>query len=143
MWDRIARGICAAAGAVAGVFGGWSALLTVLVAMMGIDYLTGVLVAAAGRSDKTENGGLSSKAGFEGLARKGFVMLIVLLATLLDRAAGNTAMVFQTAATCYYIANEGLSILENAAAMGVPFPERVRGALEDMRARAEGQEKDE
>ena len=79
---------------------------------MGIDYASGLIVAACGRSPKTEAGGLSSKAGFVGLARKGFIMLIVLLATLLDRAVGNQAMVFQSAATCYYIANEGLSILE-------------------------------
>jgi len=132
-WNRIVKGLAALGGAIAGVFGGWSVMLTVLVAVMGIDYVTGVLVAATGRSDKTEGGGLSSKAGFIGLAKKGFIMLIILLATLLDRAAGNSVLVFQTAAACYYIANEGLSILENAARMGIPFPEALRTALEGMK----------
>ena len=133
MWNRVLKIACAAAGAVAGWFGGWNATLTILVWAMAIDYATGVLVAATGHSDKSESGGLSSKAGFVGIAKKGFIMLIVLLATLLDRAVGNSAMVFQTATTCYYIANEGLSVLENAARMDVPFPEGVRKALENMR----------
>ena len=68
-----------------------------------------------------------------GLAKKGFIMLIVLIATLLDRAIGNTAMVFQSATVCYYIANEGLSVLENADLMGVPFPAFIRERLEGMR----------
>ena len=133
MWNRILKITSATAGAVAGCFGEWSMALTVLVWVMGIDYLTGVMAAAAGRSDTTEHGGLSSKAGFIGIARKGIIMLIVLLATLLDRALNNGTMVFQTAATCYYIANEGLSILENAARLNVPFPETIRRALEGMR----------
>ena len=133
MWNRILKIISAAAGAVAGCFGEWSAALTVLVWVIGTDYLTGVMAAAAGKSDKTEHGGLSSKAGFVGIARKGIIMLIVLLATLLDRALNNGSMVFQTAATCYYIANEGLSILENAARLNVPFPEVIKRALESMK----------
>ena len=103
------------------------------IVMMALDYVTGIVVAASGRSDKTEGGGLSSKVGFAGIARKGFIMLIVLVATLLDRAIGNTSMVFQTATVFYYIANEGLSILENAERMGVPFPAFIRKRLESMR----------
>ena len=67
IWDKIIKGLAAALGAIAGLYGGWSAMLTVLVVMMGIDYLVGVLVALLGRSDKTENGGLSSKVGFVGM----------------------------------------------------------------------------
>lgn len=133
MWDKVIKIICAVCGAVAGLFGEWTVALTILVAAMGIDYLTGVLVAVTGRSPKTDGGGLSSKVGFIGLAKKGFIMLIVLLATLLDRAIGNTAMVFQMATVFYYIANEGLSILENADLMGVPFPAFIRERLESMR----------
>ena len=136
MWQKIVRAAALAAGGVAGLFGEWRATLTILVMVMGIDYITGVLVAAAGRSDKTEGGGLSSKAGFLGLAKKGFIMLIVLLATLLDRAVGAggaRSTVFQTAACFYYIANEGLSILENAGRMNIPVPAFIRKRLEDMR----------
>ena len=133
LWARMIRGLATAVGAVAGLYGGWSPVLTVLVVMMGIDSATGVLVAWLGRSNKSESGGLSSKAGFAGLARKGVVMLIVLLATLLDRAIGNASTVFQSAAAFYYVANEGLSVLENAGLLGVPVPGRVRQALEVLR----------
>ena len=135
MWDKIVKVVCLAAGAVAGLYGEWTTALTILVTMMGIDYVTGVLVAVSGKSPKTEGGGLSSKVGFVGLARKGFLMLIVLVATMLDKAIGNSSMVFQTATVFYYIANEGLSILENADLMGVPFPAFVKERLEEMRER--------
>lgn len=140
MWDKIVKVLCLIAGAIAGAFGGWSSALTILAVMMAVDYVTGVLVALFRRSLKTEGGGLSSKVGFIGLAKKGFIMLIVLVATQLDRALGSTAMVFQTATVCYYIANEGLSVLENAELMGVPFPAIIRERLESLRegeARAE------
>ncbi len=131
-WDKIMKAAAALAGAVAGWFGKWDTALTVLVIVMAVDYISGLVVAACGRSPKTAAGGLSSKAGFVGLAKKGFIMLIVLLATLLDRAAG-AARVFRTAATLYYIANEGLSILENAALLDVPFPAKLRAALEELK----------
>ncbi len=134
-WEKITRLAGAACGAVAGLLGGWDASLTVLAAMMAADYLSGVVAAACGRSPKTERGGLSSKVGFVGLAKKGFMMLIVLLAALLDRMSGNEGMVFRTATACYYIANEGLSVLENAALMGVPVPQRLKKALESVRER--------
>lgn len=132
-WDKVMKALAAIAGALAGLFGEWNTALTILVIVMAMDYITGVIVAAMHRSPKTEGGGLSSKVGFIGLARKGFMILIVLLATLLDRAVGNSAMVFQTAMVFYYIANEGLSILENADLMGVPFPTFLRERLESMR----------
>jgi len=133
MWTKIIRAASLIIGAIAGLYGEWTTSLTILAIMMAVDYITGVLVAVTGRSPKTDGGGLSSKIGFIGLAKKGFIMLIVLVATQLDRAIGNTAMVFQTATTFYYIANEGLSILENADIMGIPFPAFIRTRLEDMR----------
>lgn len=132
-WEKIIKVAAAVAGAIAGLYGGWSAMLTILVVMMCIDYVTGLLVAWTGRSTKTENGGLSSKVGFIGIAKKGVIMLIVLLATLLDQAIGNTAMVFQGATVFYYIANEGLSILENADQLGVRTPRFIHDRLEIMR----------
>ncbi len=133
MWDKILKGICLVAGMIAGLYGEWTAALTILAVMMAVDYITGVLVAITGKSPKTDGGGLSSKVGFVGIAKKGFIMLIVLVATQLDRAIGNTSMVFQTATVFYYIANEGLSILENADLMGVPFPRWIKEKLETMR----------
>ncbi len=136
-WNNVTKWLAAVVGAVLGLFGAWTQMHTILVAVMATDYVTGCIVAALGRSPKTDGGGLSSKVGFIGLAKKGFIMAIVLLATLLDRALGGTATVFQSAALAYYIANEGLSILENAGLLGVPFPERLKHALEAMRDKDE------
>ena len=131
-WDKIVKVLAAVAGAVAGLFGEWNTMLTIRVVMMTVDYISGWIVAWCGKSPKTEGGGLSSKVGFIGLARKGFIMLLVLVATLLDRAIGDGS-VFQSSLVLYYIANEGLSELENAALLGVPFPEKMRRALETLR----------
>ena len=138
MWDKIIKTICAVGGAIAGMFGQWPEMLTILVVAMTLDYISGVIVAASGKSHKTESGGLSSKVGFVGLAKKGFIMLIVLLATLLDHAIGDSAMLFQSAAACYYIANEGLSILENAVLMDLPVPGAIKRALEELKEEQEG-----
>ena len=138
-WDKVLKALAAAAGAVAGLFGAWNTMLTILVAVMTADYISGWIVAWCGKSPKTENGGLSSKIGFIGIAKKAFMMLLVLLATLLDRAISGDATVFQSSLVLYYIANEGLSILENAGTLGVPFPARLRGALEELRDRDDGQ----
>ncbi len=134
-WDKITKAAFAVAGAVAGLFGEWNTMLTIFVVMMALDYLTGLIVAACGKSPKTEGGRLSSKVGFEGIARKAIMMLLVLVATLLDKSLGNETMVFQSSLVFYYIANEGLSILENAALLGVRFPDKLRKALEAMQER--------
>ena len=138
-WDKITKAAFAVAGAVAGLFGEWNTMLTIFVVMMALDYVTGLIVAACGKSPKTDGGRLSSKAGFVGIARKAVMMLLVLVlvATLLDKSLGNETMVFQTSLVFYYIANEGLSILENAALLGVCFPEKLKKALEAMREREE------
>jgi len=132
-WDDVTEMLAALAGAAAGLLGEWTVALTILAVLMATDYLTGLIVAWRGRSPKTEGGGVSSKAGFDGLIRKAFIMVVVLVATLLDTAIGNTTRVFQTAATMYYIANEGISILENTALMGVKYPAWIIKALEALR----------
>ena len=130
---RYTRAAAGVLGAAAGLLGGWTVLLTILAWFMGIDYATGLITAWRGRSPKSEHGGVSSKVGFDGLIRKAFIMLVVLMATLLDRAIGNQSSVFQTAATMYYIANEGISILENTSLMGVKYPDFILRALETLR----------
>ena len=133
IWDKVIKIVALLGGAVAGIFGEWSILLTVLAVVMILDYMSGILVAAGGHSLKTEDGFLDSKAGFRGLAKKGFIVIMVLLATVLDRAIANGTMIFQTATASYYVANEALSILENAALMGLPVPGFIQSALEQMR----------
>lgn len=132
-WDKILKWAAGIAGAIAGLFGEWNTMLTILVVMMAADYVSGWIVAWCGKSPKTEGGGLSSKVGFIGLAKKGFIMLLVLVATMLDKAIGGRTSIFQSSLVLYYIANEGLSVLENAALLGVRFPDKLRKALETMR----------
>lgn len=127
IWKTIVKTAAAIGGGIAGVLGGWDAVLKVLLAMMAVDYLSGVMVAVMGRSSKTEYGGLSSKVGFVGLAKKGMMLLVVLVAHMLDVAMGMT--VARDAACWFYIANEGLSLLENMSLAGVPFPEKIKEIL--------------
>ena len=126
VFDKAVKALAAMGGAVAGALGGWDALLRVLVAMMAADYASGVTVAIMGRSRKIEHGGLSSKVGAEGILRKGMMLAVVLAASLLDTAMGGGNAMCRDAACWFYIANEGLSLLENLGLMGVPFPERLK-----------------
>lgn len=114
------------------LFGGWDVALQVLIGFMGADYLTGLIVAGVfKRSAKSEGGALESRAGFRGLVRKGGILLLVYLAVLLDRATG--AAFIRTAVCFFFIANEGLSILENLGLMGVPYPAFLKNMLEALR----------
>jgi len=136
-WDKVLKVLAAIGGAVAGWFGGFDTMLLVLAACMVIDYLTGLIVAGMGKSQKTETGHLDSKVGFRGIGKKAMMALVVLMAALLDRALGMDAAVFRNMMIWFYIANEGLSILENLGLAGVPFPAGVKKALEQLKAKNE------
>ena len=124
--------IAAVGSFVAHALGGWDAALKVLVALMAADYLTGLMVAAVWkRSNKSETGALDSKAGFKGICKKGVILLVVWIATLLDVAIGATYV--RVAVVLFFVGNEGLSLLENIGLMGVPFPEFLKRALEALR----------
>lgn len=129
LWDKAICLTAAVGGGIAGAFGGWDTLLTVLMGMMAADYLSGLVVAAMGRSLKTTYGGLSSKVGAMGLAKKGLMLLCVLVASMLDRAMGADHAVCRDAVCWFYVANEGLSLLENLSLAGVPFPAKLKELL--------------
>lgn len=130
--------VLAAAGSVlAKQLGGWDAALKVLVGFMAADYITGLLVAAVWhKSSKTESGTLESGASFKGLLKKAVILMIVWMGALLDSVTTGTTVV-RTAVCLFFIANEGLSILENTALMGVPYPARVKDMLEAMKTKAD------
>jgi toxin secretion/phage lysis holin len=116
----------------ANALGGWDAALALLIGMMAADYITGILIAALWqKSNKSESGALSSKAGFKGLCKKAVILLAVWIGTLLDTATGATYI--RTAIVLFYIGNEGLSLIENFGLMGVPYPPAMKKALEAMR----------
>ena len=135
--DKLYKALAAAIGAVASFFTGLPALLWVLIGVMTLDFATGLLCGAMNRSAKTQSGGLSSRTAYEGLMRKVMVLMVVLLAALLDLAVQSGAGVSfnaVTGATClWFIASEGVSILENAAQMGLPVPDVLQRALEVMK----------
>jgi len=129
MWDKVIRALAACGGAVAGMLGGWDPLLRVLVVLMATDYATGLLVAILGKSAKTEYGGLSSKVGAAGLARKGLMLVVVLVGAMMDQVMGTGSAMCRDAACWFYIANEGISILENAGLAGAPYPQKLKELL--------------
>ena len=132
--------VCAGCGvvlsALAQLFGGWDAALTALLIFMAADYITGVLAAAVfHRSKKTEDGTLESRAGWKGLVRKGVTLAVVLAAARLDAVIGSDFI--RDAAVIGFIANEGLSILENAGLIGIPIPRAVVCAVHVLKERAD------
>ena len=133
----VIKALAAAAGAIISFFTGLPVIMWVLVGVMTLDYVTGLITGAMGVSNKTEGGRLSSRAAFEGLMRKMMILVVVLLAALLDLAVQTGAGVSFTAvtgATClWFVASEGVSILENATNMGLPIPDALTRALEIMR----------
>lgn len=136
---KIVEAVAAAAGAVASFFCGLPPIIWILLAVITLDYVTGIICGIMGKSPKTENGGLSSREAFNGLLKKTLILFVVLLAALLDHAVSVSADVEFAAvsgATClWFIASEGMSILENAAAMGVPIPKLLLNMLELFKAK--------
>jgi toxin secretion/phage lysis holin len=127
---------------IASLFGGWDAALVTLLIFMGIDYLTGLIVAGVfHKSEKTENGALESRAGWKGLCRKGVTLLIVLVACRLDLVMGSNFI--RDAVVIAFIANEAISIIENAGLMGIPVPAAITRAIEVLKEKAEGGDRDE
>ena len=139
MWKKIIEALAAAGGAIASFFCGLPPIIWILLAVISLDYISGIICGIMGKSPKTESGGLSSKEAFQGLLRKALILFVVLLASLLDRAVSMSADIEFAAvsgATClWFIASEGMSILENAAAMGVPIPRILLNMLDLFKAR--------
>ena len=125
--DRVYNWLGALAGTAVGLMGGWDAAMKVLTVCMALDYITGVLSAIKEKK-------LSSSVGFWGLLRKGVIFLVVMLAAQLDAALGQEA-VCRTAAILFYIANEAVSMTENAAKLGVPVPGKILDVLEQLKSK--------
>lgn len=112
--------------------GGCDAAMRVLITLMVADYLTGMLLAAVWhRSNKSETGGLDSRAGFKGLCRKCMILLLIWIAVLLDTAFSFSYV--RMMVILFFVGNEGLSLLENMGMMGVPYPEFLKRALEALK----------
>ena len=130
-------GIAAVAGgAISQAFGGWDAAMMTLLIFMAIDYVSGLIVAGVFQaSDKSETGALNSIACWQGLLKKGMTLVIVLVAARLDIVLG-TAFV-RDAVVIAYIVNETISIIENAGLMGLPVPDVIMSAIEQLQGKNE------
>ncbi len=125
-------------GGIASAFGGWDAALTTLVIFMAIDYITGLIVAGVFKtSTKTETGALESRAGWKGLCLKGMTLLVVLIACRLDLMMNTTFV--RDAVVIGYVANETISIIENAGLMGLPIPGIIQKAIDILKQKAESE----
>ena len=135
-WNLIQAVFAVLGGWVGFFLGGNDGLVYALIAFVVIDYLTGVMCAI---NDKK----LSSAVGFKGICRKVLIFLLVGIANLLDLYVIGTGSVLRTAVIFFYISNEGVSLLENAAHLGLPVPSQMKAVLEQLHERSNDTEETE
>ena len=121
--DSIAAGIGAFIGFM---YGEASGLLLALISFMALDYLTGIIIAVINKK-------LSSEVGFKGLCKKFLILVFVAIGHILDTYVLNGTAVLMTAVILFYLANEGISIIENAANLGLPVPQKLKDILEQLK----------
>lgn len=124
-WNTIQAVFTAVGGWLGYFLGGCDGLLIALVVFVTVDYITGVMCTIADRK-------LSSEVGFKGICRKMLVFLLVGIANILDVQVIGTGSVLRTAVIFFYISNEGVSLTENAAHLGLPIPEKLKAVLEQL-----------
>lgn len=130
MWNWL-KALAAAAGALVGwLFGELNGFFYALVAFVIIDYITGVIAAAYDKQ-------LNSRIGFKGIAKKILIFLLVGVAHIIDAYILREGDMIRTAVLFFYLMNEGLSIIENAARIGLPVPDQLKNALEQLRQKKE------
>ena len=112
--------------AICWLFGAWDLTIIALLCFMAADYITGVMLAITQKR-------LSSEIGFKGLTKKAVILLVIVVAVCLDRLIGGETWTFRTLTAWFYLANEGISLLENAAALGVPVPQKLKDVLAQLK----------
>lgn len=135
---NILKTLSAIIGGVAGLlWGQLDGLLIALIAFICLDYISGLIVGAVQHR-------LNSQISFIGLAKKALILIIVAVAHIIDsQVLGGSASVFRSAACGLYIANEGLSILENAGKLGLPMPKKLRNVLEQLKEESEKEDEND
>ena len=128
IWAKIQIAITALGGWLGYFLGGLDGLLIALLVFMTLDYLTGVMCAVVDRK-------LSSAVGFRGIFKKVLILLLVGVANIVDIHVVGTGSALRGAVVCFYLANEGLSLLENTAHIGLPVPEPLKNALAQLHNR--------
>lgn len=135
-WSVIQAVFVAIGGWLGWFLGGCDGLLYTLIAFAVVDYITGVMCAIADKK-------LTSKVGFKGICRKVLMFLLVGISNILDVQVIGTGSILRTAIIFFYISNEGVSLLENSAHLGLPIPQKMKDVLEQLHDRSEKGEKHE
>ena len=136
MKDMICAGIGAVGGWISWLLGGWDTAVVTLLIFMTIDYISGLAVAGVFHaSRKTDSGALESRAGWKGLCKKAMTLLFVLVAHRLDLVIGTTYI--RDAVVIAFVANELISIVENAGLMGVPMPAAIENAIDILQKKVD------
>ncbi len=135
-WNSVQLVFAAVGGWLGWFLGGCDGLIYALIAFVVLDYVTGVMCAVADRR-------LSSSAGFRGIFRKVLIFALVGIGHILDTQVIGAGGILRTAVIFFYLSNEGVSLIENAAHLGLPVPAKLKTALEVIHERAEKEYKEE
>ncbi|EOU1878273.1 phage holin family protein [Clostridium perfringens] len=134
IFDYLKIGIVATGTLFTWLLGAWDTPLVILIVLMALDYITGITKAYVNKD-------LSSNIGLKGIARKGVIFTILIVAVMLDRLLNTGNWIFRTLVCYFYIANEGISIIENASELGVPVPSKLKNALIQLKEDKEDHKK--
>ena len=129
-WNYIQIAFTAVGGWLGWFLGGCDGLIIALAVFAVLDYITGLMCAVADKK-------LSSSVGFKGICRKVLIFALVGIGHILDTQVIGTGSVLRTAIIFFYLSNEGISLIENAAHLGLPVPEKLKAVLEQLHDRAE------
>ena len=130
VWARLQMAITAVGGWLGYFVGGVDGLMTALLVLMVMDYVTGVMCAVIDRE-------LSSSVGFRGIFKKVLILMLVGVAHIVDLHVVGTGEALRSAVICFYLSNEGVSVLENAGHLGLPIPEKLKAILAQLHDRME------
>ena len=130
IWTKLQIAITGIGGWLGYVLGGMDGLLIALVVFITIDYITGIMCAVIDKK-------LSSEVGFKGIFKKVLILMLVGIANVIDMHVVGTGSALRGATVCFYLSNEGLSILENTVHLGLPVPEKLKEVLSQLHNRDE------
>lgn len=136
IWTKIQIAITALGGWLGYFIGGVDGLLTALIIFMTLDYITGVMCAIIDKE-------LSSSVGFKGIFKKVLILILVGVANIIDVEVVGTGSAMRSAVICYYLSNEGVSLLENAAHIGLPVPDGLKTVLSQPHKRSDTNSEEE
>lgn len=130
IWAKLQLAFSAIGGWLGYFLGGVDGLMTALIIFMVTDYVTGLMCAIVDKQ-------LSSQVGFKGLFKKMLIVILVGIAHIVDMHVVGTGEALRSAVICFYLSNEGVSLLENAAHLGLPIPEKLKAILAQLHNREE------